>query len=338
MIKRFLFHIIPIVITGLLLTGIPVYATENQPAQQQQQQQTTQQQAEQAAQQQQQQAEQAAQQQQAQQQAEQAAQQAQQQAARQQTAEQQTVQQQQTSQQQTAEQQNQQSAQPAAASRTTTRTTATTTTRQQEEAEAEEEDAEDDEEEGEGESTSEKGAYSLKLIKNANMREEPSTDSQSQIVIPFGITISATEKATNDMGETWYLAEYGGYTGYIRGDMADVTTVSTDDDEDNEGEEGAEEQTTEAVADRPGEGVSKRSSYKASTAKKIPVTINKQYNSENYVSSDVVVEPREKVDLIFILFLVAAVIGCVFTFMMFTSLRAEYKRYRRNKLSKEHRN
>ena len=50
------------------------------------------------------------------------------------------------------------------------------------------------------------------------------------------------------------------------------------------------------------------------------------------------VESRKGVDLIFILFLGAAAIGCVLSFLMFTSLRAEYKRYRKNKIIKERRN
>ncbi len=328
--------------TSLMLTGIPVYATENQPAQpaqqqQQQEQQAQQQQAaQQAAQQQaaQQAAEQAAQQQAAQQAAEQQAaqQQAQQQAAQQQAAEQTT--QEQT--QQTTEQTQQQTTQPAATARPAVRTVVTPAVVQQEE-EAEEEGAEGEVEEGGEEFTSEQGEYSLKLIKNANLREEPSTDAASHIIIPFGITISATQKVTNSLGETWYQSEYGGYTGYIRGDMADVTTISVQTDEEGEGEGETEEETSEETQESTSQGVSKRSNYRTTT-KKTPVTINRQYNAQTYTSGDVAVEPREKVDLIFILFLGAAAIGCVFTYMMIHSLRSEYKRYRRNKLSKERKN
>ena len=210
-----------------------------------------------------------------------------------------------------------------------------------------EEEAEAEETEGEGAEggegfTSEQGEYSLKLIKNANMREEPSTDADSRIIIPFGITISASQKVTNSVGETWYMSEYGGYTGYIRGDMADVTTISVQTVEEGEGEaeaeaEGEPEEVTSEETQEPAEGVSKRSNYRTTT-KKTPVTINRQYNAQTYTGGDVEVEPREKVDLIFILFLGAAAIGCVFSYMMMNSLRSEYKRYRRNKLSKERKN
>ncbi len=118
--------------------------------------------------------------------------------------------------------------------------------------------------------------------------------------------------------------------------MADVTTISVQNAEEGEGEGEAEEATSEETQ-KPAEGVSKRSNYR-STTKKTPVTINRQYNAQTYTSGDVEVKPREKVDLIFILFLGAAAIGCVFSYMMLVSLRSEYKRYRRNKISKERKN
>jgi hypothetical protein len=207
-----------------------------------------------------------------------------------------------------------------------------------------EEETEEEETEGEGEEggeslSSEQGEYSLKLIKNANLREDASTDAASHIIIPFGITISATQKVTNSLGETWYQSEYGGYTGYIRGDMADVTTISvqTAEEGEGEGEAEAEEETSEETQEDTSQAVSKRSNYRTTT-RKTPVTINRQYNAQTYSSGDVKVEPREKVDLIFILFLGTAAIGCVFTYMMVHSLRSEYKRYRRNKISKERKN
>ncbi len=282
--KRLL-NAISILMTSLMLIGMPVYAAEEQPLQPEQQEQPAEEQQE-------------------------------------QPAEEQPAQEEQ--------QEQEQPAQPAAVIRRTTTSRVTTQQQQQDQEEENEEESEDEE----GESTTESGKYTLTLNKNANVREGASTGSNSKIVAPFGLKLSSNEKVTNEIGETWYQVEYGGYTGYIRGDMADVIEESTPE-EDEEGEEAQEED--EAEIEEAAEEIT--TMPVAVNTMHIPKSVDKATSSKvttySYSDTGEKVESRKGVDLVFILFVGVAVIGCFLSFLMYTSMRAEYKRYKKNKLSKE---
>lgn len=102
--------------------------------------------------------------------------------------------------------------------------------------------------------TTEEGKYILLMLKNANLRSEPSTSGKSLVVVPSGIKLTGISKTTNEAGDVWYQLSYAGTTGYVREDMVNVEAVNEDNTEqDAEEDIGEEEENTEATAEEENE-------------------------------------------------------------------------------------
>lgn len=198
---------------------------------------------------------------------------------------------------------------------------------QQEDEESEEEDVQS-------------GAYKLTLIKNANIRTEPSTDSGSKVVVPMGIIIYANERVTGEGGSMWYKVSYGGFEGFLRSDMVEVTDNTQQTEEDGEAEEpeAAEEQQeiqeTDESAEEPSEKNVEENKHSGTTVvTSIPDVTGD--DSEGNKKMDIGFETdtnavrRKGIDILFILFLILTVTGLGIAYVSAARLLAEYRRYKR---------
>lgn len=198
------------------------------------------------------------------------------------------------------------------------------------------------------------GKYTLTLNKNANMRSEASTDAESRIVIPMGMTLSSNRKVVNAAGETWYEVTYATLTGFIREDLAEVVTESVETNEEAEEEtEGEEEEAVEeeAVAEEVPEASTEETSTASTVTPHSVVNSDKSTQDEaasgvsdlSYTStdSDVKVKSRKKFDFVVLLFIVIAGIGMALVIAVFDRFKTETKRLRdivRKHLRKEKKN
>ncbi len=341
------FAILGLAATIAVTSNTTVYAQQagnQQPAQEQAaQEQAAQQQAaqEQAAQQQ------AAQEQAAQQQAaqEQAAQQqaAQEQAAQQQAAQQQATQQtQEQATQQTQEQAAQQNQQTTNNTQTTRRSnrTSNNNNNQNQQEQAEEETHEEIKE----------GKYVLAFIKNANLRQTPSTSGESLVVVPRGLKLEAVAKTTNEAGEVWYKLTYAGAEGYVREDLVTAEEIETAPEEINEeetvenpeeiaeenteGEQGQQEETTPvAVAASETEETTKTDEITSKdNSGEEEVYVNNGYTE--LLESESETKHQRKLDGFMLLFIVGATLCLCCTIYIYYRFKAEYARARKTMLIK----
>ena len=354
------FAILGLAATIAVTSNTTVYAQQagnQQPAQEQtaQQNQQTQEQAaqEQAAQQQ------AAQEQAAQQQAaqEQAAQQqaAQEQAAQQQAAQEQAAQQQaaqeQAAQQQAAQQQATQQTQEQAAQQNQQTTNNTQTTRRSNRTsnnnnnnnnnqQAEEETHEEIKE----------GKFVLSFIKNANLRQTPSTSGESLVVVPRGLKLEAVAKTTNEAGEVWYKLTYAGAEGYVREDLVTAEEIETAPEEINEeetvenpeeiaeenteGEQGQQEETTPvAVAASETKETTKTDEITSKdNSGEEEVYVNNGYTE--LLESESETKHQRKLDGFMLLFILGATLCLCCTIYIYYRFKAEYARARKTMLIK----
>jgi hypothetical protein len=119
--------------------------------------------------------------------------------------------------------------------------------------------------------------------------------------------------------------------------MADVTDLTTPEETDEE-EEQEQETEEEPQQEKPTEGVSSRAATpKTGHTTKKDKNINNTINTFTY-NKDVEVESRNKVNLIFIILISVAIIGCIIVFLMVSSLKSEFRRYKKTLISKERRN
>ncbi len=215
----------------------------------------------------------------------------------------------------------------------------------QEQETAEEQPQETDEQEENRIADSEEGVYTLTILANANMRSEPTTDSKSVVIIPFGVDLSSGQRITNTSGETWYAISYSGMSGYISADVVDVEATYINDTEETEGiqegeEAAAQEQQPEAVTAQANASPSdtkttsqvagaKTSGAASAGSSVLATTPETKSNTDKPVT--------RKVDFIFLIFLSVVIVGLVITFIIFGRLRHEYVRYRKQilKNSKE---
>ena len=344
------FAILGLAATIAVTSNTTVYAQQagnQQPAQEQAaQQQAAQEQAaqEQAAQQQ------AAQEQAAQQQAaqEQAAQQqaaqeqaAQEQAAQQQAAQEQAAQQQQATQQtqEQAAQQNQQTTNNTQTTRRSNRTSNNNNNQNQQE-QAEEETHEETKE----------GKFVLAFIKNANLRQTPSTSGESLVVVPRGLKLEAVAKTTNEAGEVWYKLTYAGAEGYVREDLVTAEEIKTDPEEINEeetvenpeeiaeenkeGEQGQQEETTPvAVAASETKETTKTDEITSKdNSGEEEVYVNNGYTE--LLESESETKHQRKLDGFMLLFIVGATLCLCCTIYIYYRFKAEYARARKTMLIK----
>ena len=178
--------------------------------------------------------------------------------------------------------------------------------------------------------SAEEGVFNLTILKNANLRAEPTTDSKSVIVIPFGLNMASSQRVANSNGEIWYAIAYGGMGGYISSDVVEVEAVYVNDSEDAaEDQEGAEEnekaQQQEAV---PMNTVAPKQVEDAKTSD-TSGTDSSVLTTTSGVKSNTDKPVTRKVDFIFIVFLSVVIVGAVISFIVFGRLRREYARYRK---------
>lgn len=169
--------------------------------------------------------------------------------------------------------------------------------------------------------STEEGVFNLTVLVNANLRSEPTTDSKSVIVIPFGIDMVSHRKITNTKGEIWYPIDYSGISGYISSDVVEAEAVYMNDSEETAVQK---EQKTPAKnsLSSPASGV-----QTTKTENESKVSDTSAAEGSNLITTS---EPKRKtVDSVFIVFMSAALAGVVITLIVFAMLRHEYNRYRK---------
>jgi hypothetical protein len=342
------FAILGLAATIAVTSNTTVYAQQagnQQPAQEQAaQEQAAQQQAaqEQAAQQQAAQ-EQAAQQQAAQEQA------AQQQAAQEQAAQQQAAQQQAT--QQTQEQATQQTQEQAAQqNQQTTNNTQTTTRRSSRTSNNNNNNNNNQQAEEETHEETKEGKYVLAFIKNANLRQTPSTSGESLVVVPRGLKLEAVAKTTNEAGEVWYKLTYAGAEGYVREDLVTAEEIETAPEEINEeetvenpeeiaeenteGEQGQQEETTPVAvaASETKESTKTDEITSKDNSGEEEVYVNSGYTE--LLESESETKHQRKLDGFMLLFIAGATLCLCCTIYIYYRFKAEYARARKTMLIK----
>ena len=164
----------------------------------------------------------------------------------------------------------------------------------------------------------EDGQYQLTVSANAKLRVEPTTNSRSKVTIPFGITIVADSRVTNNTGELWYHVSYGGSSGYVRSDMVNEASVAQ--------QESNEEVTVEESAE--GENVEGEASQETSetTVNTLPPD---EFMEESAIATESEAEAVDetsdttatakknfRLDIVFILFMVVgSILICVSAFV-----------------------
>ena len=187
--------------------------------------------------------------------------------------------------------------------------------------------------------SSEEGIYNLTFLANANMRSEPTTDSKSVIIIPFGVDLASDQKITTTKGEIWYAVTYSGMGGYVSSDVADVETIYiNNEDEEAEAQEGVEVSIQELPKENTSVNTFENSSSESqTTTQSAETTVSDASNmagSDLTKTSEIKYDANEpsvirKVDFIFVVFLLVAIVGIVLSFIVFGRLRHEYVRYRK---------
>ncbi len=177
------------------------------------------------------------------------------------------------------------------------------------------------------------GSYTLKLLKNANLRVEASTGSDSKIVVPLGITLSSDEKVTNSEGEVWYKASYGNGSGYLREDTVEVTVNEIEDEANAEevpdGEEVVSEEAETQENTDAAESVNETNDTSNTVAVEQTTETTETSSSNSFDSeeqTEVTVKSRRKIDIISIMFFGIAVIGVIFSYITASNLRYEYRK------------
>lgn len=177
--------------------------------------------------------------------------------------------------------------------------------------------------------STEDGVYNLVILKNANMRSEPTVDSKSIIVIPFGVDLVSGHKIVNTNGEIWYAISYGDRSGYISADVVeDKTAYINEADEEavvgNSIETSVQEKPKETVAANAIAGSSSESQ-----------TTEQETETKTSEIKTVVDKPvTRNVDSILFVFLLTVIFGVVISLIVFGSLRHEYARYRKQILKR----
>lgn len=170
--------------------------------------------------------------------------------------------------------------------------------------------------------STEDGIYNLTLLVNTNLRSEPTTDSPSIIVLPFGIDMTSVRKITNTKGEIWYPISYGGMSGFISSDAVEARAVDISDSDE------------ESLYREPQKTPSKNSpSGPNSDIQEIKPENESQKTDTSVTEGSVSVttsEPKgSTVDHIFIIFMSAALAGVVIALILSVRLKKEYSRYRK---------
>ena len=177
--------------------------------------------------------------------------------------------------------------------------------------------------------STEEGIYNLTFLTNANLRSEPAAGSKSVVIIPFGIELTSDQKITNTSGETWYSLTYSGMSGYISSDVVDVKVPDTDD---TDGTAESPEDAETSIREQPEESVPVNAPADSSSESEADGQSGETIISETDSNTD---KPAAgKVDSIFIVFLLVAIVGIWLSFIVFNRLVREYSKYRRQILRK----